>query len=205
MRPSALAFPFARMSRAAGTAQNTKGRNMASIIRKRKPLTQERLKQVLIYDPDTGIFIRNGKIAGSRDRRGYTRITIDGVKHWAHRLAFLYMTGDWPVGFCDHINQKKNDDRWGNLRDASRAQNSMNRPACKLNSTGFKGVSVWPRGGYQAGIKVNGKRRYLGIFSDPIEAAKAYDAEATKEFGEFASLNFEARHSPKSQQGSLGI
>lgn len=170
-----------------------------------RPLTQKRLKEILSYDPDTGVFVRGNRVAGTRDPSGYIRISIAGVKYWAHRLAFMYMTGAWPINFCDHINQKKSDNRWSNLRDADVAQNTTNRGISAANSTGFKGVSRWPRGGFQAGIKVSGKRRYLGIFDDPVEAAKAYDAAASETFGEFASLNFEERHKPTAKQGSLGL
>lgn len=90
-------------------------------------LTQEVLKSLLYYDPETGIFVwlvtrqrsPAGKEAGGYDEKGYRRICVNGTKVRAHRLAWLYMTGEWPEDQLDHINGLKDDNRFVNLREAT--------------------------------------------------------------------------------------
>jgi hypothetical protein len=109
-------------------------------------LTQERLKEVLRYDPNTGIFVnlqsrgnkKAGSIAGTRDKDGYIVIRIDRLPYRAHRLAFLYMEGYMPVE-VDHDNRVRDDNRWDNLFDASRQENMRNRPSWGIS--GYLGVS----------------------------------------------------------------
>ena len=95
-------------------------------------ITQERLKQLYRYEPDTGRFIRIyskqrpdtiGRIAGAPHGNGYLEITIDGRTYYAHRLAWLYMTGAWPKGQIDHKNCIRYDNKWENLRDCTPALN----------------------------------------------------------------------------------
>lgn len=97
-------------------------------------LTQARLKELLHYDPETGVWtrlvatsnsIRIGDVAGGVNH-GYVRISVDGRKYSAHRLAFLYQTGAWPSAEVDHWNLDKADNSWGNLRGATRSQNIAN-------------------------------------------------------------------------------
>jgi len=98
-------------------------------------LTTKELKAVLDYAPDSGIFTwlvdskrkPKGSEAGSNHGNGYVRIVIDGVKYYAHRLAFLYMTGEFPTNICDHINRDKSDNSWNNLRDVTYKINNNNR------------------------------------------------------------------------------
>lgn len=160
-------------------------------------LTQVRLKELLHYDPETGEFqwiARSGKradlvgtIAGSPSTQGYTLISVDYRKHRAHRLAFLYMTGTSPRHHVDHRNAIKNDNRWENLRPATKAQNSMAVGIRANNTSGVTGV-YWSKAAHkwQAFIKKNRRVRYLGIFEDFHMAVLARrNAEAIL-FGEFA-------------------
>ena len=97
-------------------------------------LTQERLKEVLNYDPETGVFtwarkgpgVAFGKRAGSFTSEGYRRVTIDKKEYRAARLAWLYVYGEWPSEVVDHINRDRSDDRIRNLRDVPARVNSKN-------------------------------------------------------------------------------
>lgn len=159
-------------------------------------LTQERLKQVLRYDPATGNFMwlinlraRSipGNIAGSKRKGGPTHITIDTKRYKAHRLAWLYMTGGWPVGHIDHANGSNSDNRWQNLREATMSQNIANAKRRTDNSSGFKGVSWDSRAKrWVAYINKNQRKRHIGTFHSPEEAHAAYVRAAKALFGEFA-------------------
>jgi hypothetical protein len=159
-------------------------------------ITAQRLREVLNYDPETGVLtrlvrtarrIRIGDVAGNVDTRGYLRLEIDGRQYAAHRLAWLHMTGEWPPADIDHINGERTDNRWSNLRLATRAQNIRNSRRRSTNTTGFKGVS-WQsaRKKWVAAITVNGIKRSLGRFDCPAEAHAAYVRAAEKYHGEFA-------------------
>ncbi|MCM2503901.1 HNH endonuclease [Aureimonas altamirensis] len=158
-------------------------------------LTQERLFQELFYDELSGEFWWNkpaprrdiSKPAGHYDDRGYVRITIDGTKHYGHRLAVLYMTGSMPAEHVDHINHDKGDNSWTNLRLATPAQNQWNQGSKATNTSGYKGVRA--KGNrYDARIRVNGKRYELGRYDTAEEAAAAYEAAASKYHGEYAKV-----------------
>ncbi|RWB95660.1 MAG: HNH endonuclease [Mesorhizobium sp.] len=159
-----------------------------------RKLTLTRLKELLRYDPVTGEFrwlvrrghVMAGAIAGSINSVGHRQIEIDGRKYLAHVLAWFYMLGVWPETDLDHESTVKDDNRWSNLREASRSQNVANTGARKNNKVGVKGVTTLPSGRFAASIKVDGKQIYLGSF-DTVEAAgKAYKFRADEAFGEFA-------------------
>lgn len=162
-----------------------------------KTLSAERLHALLRYDPTTGLFTRIvapgkrgdllGATAGSPQHQGYILIAVDGRKYKAHRLAWLYMTGAWPAGAVDHINQVKDDNRWSNLREATKAQNEQNKPVRPHNSSGATGV-YWNKAAskWQAYITVSGENLYLGIFADKSAAIAARRAAEDKHFGAFA-------------------
>ena len=146
-------------------------------------LNQERLKQVLHYDKDTGVFTRilsqtgisKGKESGSLTPEGYKTTSIDSRSYKCHRLAWLYMTGCWPDGQIDHINGCRADNRFENLRDVSKHRNIENqRKAQKSNrSTGVLGT--FKNGAkFSARISHNGSKVYLGIFATIEEASAAY-------------------------------
>lgn len=155
-------------------------------------LTRERLRELLGYDPESGIFVwrahrrngRNGTKAGRVTRKGYVRITVDGKSYAAHRLAWLYTNGVLPDMQIDHINGVRADNRLQNLRLATQTQQNMNRAPNKNKTT--KGIT-WHarRNRWQAQIMLGGKNHYLGLYSSPEMAREAYDAAAKKMFGEF--------------------
>ena len=159
-------------------------------------LTQQRLKELLTYDPDTGEFtwivstarrIRVGDKAGHIGTRGYRDIRIDGIKHRAHRLAFLYMTGNFPVIELDHWDRNRSNNRWRNLREATTGDNKANTSRRSDNMSGRKGVHWNERDrNWRANICRNGRRFHLGYFVSVGEAHEAYVAAAKKHFGEFA-------------------
>lgn len=151
-------------------------------------LTQKRLKELLHYDPDTGIFtwkvrpancLQIGDVAGGTDFYGYCRIRVLGKICKAHRLAFLYMEGYMPENCVDHINRIRNDNRWCNLREVSRSCNAKNREFCPSDTTGVVGVRFYKTmGKWGARIHVNRSRVYLGCFETKTDAAKArWEAE----------------------------
>ena len=158
-------------------------------------ITAERLRELLHYDPETGEWtwarpqkashMKPGDRAGSFFVQGYRGIMIDGRRYKEHRLAFLYMTDDWPPGSIDHINLDKADNRWSNLRVATRSQNRANQPADKTNKLKLKGVCRLRRA-FLAQITVNGKKTCLGLFDCPAAAHFAYVVAADKAHGEYA-------------------
>jgi HNH endonuclease len=148
----------------------------------------------LHYDDQTGEFrwlkrtgprVRAGQIAGFLNRDRYRLIAIDGRGYPAHRLAWLYMTGKWRSLVIDHRDGDPSNNRWANLRRATRSQNSANRRVPRHNPWGLKGVSH-RRGKWYANICKRGRKQFLGTFSTPQAAHAAYAKAARNLFGEFA-------------------
>lgn len=147
-------------------------------------LTQEKLREVLEYSPETGIFtwkvrlahrIKVGDVAGHRNSvHGYIYIIINNKGYGAHRLAFLYMEGYLPENDVDHINGIRDDNRWKNLRHASRSCNLQNRRLGTSSFSGFLGVN-WNKHAkkWRAYITIHGKRIHLGYHDTAEEAALA--------------------------------
>lgn len=127
-----------------------------------------------------------GKSAGSVTSSGYLQIkTNRHGHHLAHRLAWLYMTGRWPIMQIDHIDGNRLNNKWSNLREASQSQNSANATA-RPSSSGYRGVSWYKtKNCWRAHIKAQGKGIHLGYFSDPKKAAEAYREAAKKYHGDF--------------------
>ena len=154
-------------------------------------ITQERVKHLLHYNPEMGIWTwlnppspnarLKGRQAGHRRPDGYRVIRIGGAPYYSSRLACLYMTGRMPIEEMDHIDRNPSNDRWANLREANRSQNKYNRVV-------FPGL----RGVYRTGSRwwaQIGRSGYLGVFDTIEEAIAARDAAAIKLGGDFAILN----------------
>lgn len=162
-------------------------------------LTHDRLKEVLDYDPLTGVFrwkvdagkkkIKAGSVAGGNRRDGYLRISIDGARYYGHRLAWFWMVGSWPDPECDHRDLDVSNNRWENLRLATSTQNKGNSGLRSDNTSGLKGLR-WEvdRGRWLVRISIEGRMKNLGRYEDKGAAAAAYEAAAKQHFGEFARL-----------------
>lgn len=159
-------------------------------------ITQAYLKEILRYDPSSGEWIwlvsrgcvRAGSSAGSVNGDGYMQIKIDRRAYTASRLAVLYMTGEFPPHDVDHENRDRGDERWLNLRLATRRQNMGNRPRNRNNTSGLKGVYWCSQAQrWRATISINGRPRVLGNFRDKEAAGAAYQRAAAEVFGDFAN------------------
>lgn len=147
-------------------------------------LTQKRLKELFSYDPETGLFTRlvarggykAGEILAGCPSPFHPAIRIDRVLYFAHRLAWLYMTGAFPVHEIDHKDTDPTDNRFSNLREATGAQNRQNlRRPRKDNTFGFLGVTFIKKNGlWRAQISVGGDHKYLGEFTTREQAYDAY-------------------------------
>lgn len=153
-------------------------------------LTHDELKKLLSYDPLTGEFTRlvrhkgdnNWKrygVVGSTDSYGYKQISVAGKPYLAHRLAWFYMTGEWPKGEIHHINHVRNDNSWNNLTLArSRSiqmQSQLPRNGAKIkSSTGVTGVAFFAKySRFHVSMAIKGKRTYLGSFDNLLDAVAA--------------------------------
>lgn len=153
-------------------------------------LTQTELKKILHYDPETGDFtwlikvaagIKIGRVAGGVGTfpggKKYRRISINNKHYRAHRLAYLYMTGEFPTGQNDHGDGDGTNNVWDNLRDVDQFENSKNRRLQSNNTSEFTGVG-WDKEAlkWRARIGVNGKRKLLGRFKEKKDAIAARKA-----------------------------
>lgn len=151
-------------------------------------MTQAELMELLHYCPKTGKFtwvkpnpsakrIQAGDTAGRAIQNGYVQIGINGKYFLAHRLAYLYMTGDFPEKLVDHINGNTQDNSWQNLRLASASENSRNAKRSSRNTSGFTGVA-WNNVAkkWVASIRLAGKSTHLGCFDTAQAAAEARKA-----------------------------
>lgn len=166
----------------------------------RSTLTADYLRRRLRYEPTTGVFTWLPRTTGTRVAqwnaknagrpagslmRGYWRIAIDGCIVEAHRLAWLYVTGEWPT-LIDHADGNRGNNAWANLRLATSRQNNANKKRNVNNRSGFKGVR-FRHGRYEARITdLAGGLRQIGAYATAEEAHAAYAAEARRLFGDFA-------------------
>lgn len=176
----------------------------------REALTAEYVRQILDYNPDTGVFTWRmrprehfasnrahaawnarfvNKMAGGICGKGYRLISIDNYQHLAHRLAWLYVTGEWPKEEVDHIDCKPENNSWDNLREASRLQNVANMRISQRNTSGIKGVSWEKRfNRWHARTRVNGKTVHLGYYKSKDDAALAYRLAISEIHGAYARI-----------------
>lgn len=155
---------------------------MRKSMLKASDLTQTRLRELLLYDPETGFFTSKSTI-GRRTKgfvytrtgsRGYVVIDVDGQRYAAHRLAWLYMHGTDPENYIDHIDGNRSNNRLANLRDVTHSVNMQNQRRAKShNKPGLLGVGN-NGSGFRARITVDGKVRNLGTYQTPELAHKAY-------------------------------
>jgi hypothetical protein len=158
-------------------------------------LTQKQLKELLSYDPDTGLFtwlvnrpagVKAGDQAGHLNKKdGYWTIKVLGKQYAAHRLAWFYSYGHWPIDL-DHKDRVRSNNSLLNLREATPTQNGKNTGMRPSNTSGFKGVT-WNRkcGKWQAQAKLSGESHHLGLFDCAEMASRAYEEFCKAHHGEF--------------------
>lgn len=151
-------------------------------------MDQEALKRLLTYNPKTGEFTRlkgagKGAAAGAVTKgcidksNGYRRICVQGKQRYAHRVAWLYMTGQWPEDQIDHKNMDRSDNRFDNLRQANNSENNQRSRARSDSQTQVLGVSLHKKAGkYIAQIRHQGQSRYLGLHNSIESAVSARQA-----------------------------
>jgi hypothetical protein len=166
-------------------------------------MNQARLKALLSYNPRTGLLIWRerpirkrflrvdrtwnaawaGRMAGTPRSDGYIQVAFGYGRYCrAHQLVWLYMTGEWPRRRMDHINLKRDDNRWCNLRLASDSQSINHQRRRKDNTSGHKGLVKLPSGRWRVRVA----QEHIGCFVRKRDAIAAYRKEALKRFGEFA-------------------
>lgn len=128
--------------------------------------------------------VKAGDRAGSPNNKGYRHVSLDGVVYLEHRVIFAMAFGYWPKAYIDHANGLRSDNRISNLREATRAQNNVNRKSA--NVSGLKGASKNRQGKFQATIGRGEKRKHLGTFDTAEAAHAAYMKAAAERYGEFA-------------------
>lgn len=148
-----------------------------------KTLTQAKLKELLRYDPETGVFTwrvdrsrtaKEGGIAGY-PQKAYWAVCVEQNRYRAHRLAWFYVTGGWPEGDIDHRNGDRRDNRIDNLRPVTRTVNMQNLRSAHADScSGVLGASPTASGRWKAEINVNGTKKHLGVFDTAEGAGRAY-------------------------------
>lgn len=176
------------------------------MLHRAKYIALDRLRQVLDYNPESGVFVwrerpiktREDKIFASRyagrpagclDPKGYVYIRIDGTLFQAHRLAWLYVHGEWPAFEIDHRDVNPSNNAIANLRAADRSTNGQNKHCQANNKCGLKGVHFDRRlGKFRAEIWVRKRKLYLGVFKTAEAAHAAYGEAARTHHGEFARV-----------------
>lgn len=163
---------------------------------KRKLPEPALLRQYLSYDPETGMltWIKAqrgtgiGDIAGCVDKSsGRVLIGFNSRLFLASRVIWAIVTGKWPTRIVDHINRNALDNRWCNLREATKSQNQFNQGMNRLNTSGYKGVSLHKKTGkWTVRIGAYGHYHYIGLFETKEEAHSAYVDASKKLHGEFS-------------------
>ena len=156
-------------------------------------ITQERLKELFNYDPETGYFTNQisrgracgGYRAGSPSGHGYRKIRIDYEGYYEHHLAWFYVYGEWPEEL-DHRDGNGSNNAISNLRCATRTQNNFNAERA-TGMSGLKGAYLDSRSlQWYSKIQLGGYQKHLGMFNTPEEAHKAFMDAVERHHGEFA-------------------
>lgn len=162
-------------------------------------LTLDYLHVIIDYNPETGIFtwimkkpLSRGRLSKKIGRivgwsaNGYLAVTINNKDYYLHRLAWFYMTGEWPEHDIDHKDLNKKNNKWNNLRKATHIENCRNRFINKNNTSGYKGVS-WDKKNkkWAANIHINYKKKFIGYYNTAELAHEAYCKAALKYFKDF--------------------
>lgn len=153
--------------------------------RSRPKITAQELRQVLAYSPESGQFtyladrgrMRAGDVAGTETPDGRRCIVVNGRRYFAHRLAWLYVTGSWPSQEIDHIDGDSLNNRFCNLRDVSSTINQQNKraaPSTKKYSKLFGAHWCEQKQVWKSSIRVAGRSKHLGVFATEEEASAAY-------------------------------
>jgi hypothetical protein len=186
-------WPTAYLEHVNGNAADNRIANLRVLKTRSRELSASRLRELLHYEPATGVFTRRidragggggkvGEVAGYINASiGYVYICVDRRDYLAHRLAWLHVHGRWPVDQIDHINGVRSDNRLANLREATNQQNNVNRHRPRHLP---RGVTAYGER-FIAQIKVGPRNRYLGIFATADEAHAAYMTVANEVHGEF--------------------
>jgi len=151
-----------------------------------KPVTQELLRKLFDYNPETGELSRlvtrgsrgpKGAVVGCLNVHGYLVTRLNGKLYQNQRLIWMWVHGHWPLGVMDHINHVTTDNRLANLRDVPQAINAQNRAGPqKDNQCGYLGV-IRRGNSFRARVKLNRKMIYVGTYATPEEAHAAYVAK----------------------------
>lgn len=160
----------------------------------KRPVTQSRLRELIKYCPDTGDFTwvvnrkgpaKMGDRAGTVCPLGYTVICLDGIRYMSHRLAFMYVTGQFPRDEIDHIDGNPRNNSWINLREATRATNCQNTRVSKNNKLGIKGICLHHTGKYRAYTSIGAKSVHIGLYETVEEAKLARDKVVSELHGDY--------------------
>lgn len=161
-------------------------------------LTQKQLQKELVYDLSTGEFHRRiarcnrveiGDLVGTLDSHGYLQIRVSGRLYLGNRLAWLYMTGDWPPLDIEHRDNVRSNNRWHNLRLTTRVRNGMNRRCRKDSLTKMKNIMQCGEGGrYRVRVSVGRRRVHVGYFDTLKEAEEAHVRAAVRYYGAFGRI-----------------
>lgn len=162
----------------------------------KRSITVEWLRANYDYNPETGEFFRKPRKVGYKSLKGKNRdyplimVTVGvGLSFYAHRLAWFYMTGNWPLEEIDHINNDSLDNRWSNLREATRSENTRNTNINSKNTSGFTGA-YWANDHKHWFSRIGKRGGYLGSFKTAREAGDAYERAAVKKYGKFSHSRF---------------
>jgi hypothetical protein len=160
-------------------------------------MSAELARELFIYEPDTGLLrwrVRVhqrgpvGSVAGTLTKNGYTRLMYKQSSYLAHCVIWAIQTGSWPEQQIDHRNRVRTDNRWDNLRAATRSQNARNCRISGHNTSGVKGVHfVRSEGKWQASARIGGKVHYFGQHKTLEEAATARRNGVQGIYGDFAN------------------